>query len=73
MMAWARALHEHGDLERARYVAARLREFHNPQAAEFFAACERAPEPGAARPFQCEPPTVALDWRDFLPDRRDRR
>jgi hypothetical protein len=73
MMAWARALHERGDIERARHVAARLREFHNPQAAEFFAVCERAPAPGAARPFQCEPPTVALDWRDFLPGRRDRR
>lgn len=73
MMAWARALHERGDIERARHVAARLREFHNPQAAEFFAVCERAPAPGAARPFQCDPPTVALDWRDFLRDRRDRR
>ncbi len=71
MMAWARALHDSGDIERARHVAARLREFHNPQAAVFFAECDKALAPGAEPPFQCRPPTVALDWRDFRRERRE--
>ena len=71
MMAWARALHDSGDIERARHVAARLREFHNPQAAVFFAECDTALAPGAEPPFQCRPPTVALDWRDFRRERRE--
>ncbi len=72
MMAWARALHDTGDIERARHVAARLREFRHPQAAAFFAECDKAPASGAQPPFQCLPPTVAFDWRDFRRDRRDR-
>jgi hypothetical protein len=42
MMAWATALAESGQLDRARYVAARLREFHKPDADEFFAPCAAA-------------------------------
>jgi O-antigen ligase len=72
MMAWARALHDTGDIERARHVAARLREFRHPQAAAFFAECDKAPASGAQPPFQCLPPTVAFDWRDFRRDRRER-
>lgn len=54
MTAYARALAGRGEIERARHVAARLREFNNPQSAEFFAVCDSAaklPEP--ERPFQC--------------------
>jgi len=64
MMAWAKAFAERGDLERARHIAQRLREFHNPQSDEFFAECEGL-APGAERPFQCDPPSRAMDWRDF--------
>ncbi|MDQ6679918.1 MAG: Wzy polymerase domain-containing protein [Pseudomonadota bacterium] len=39
MMAWAKALDEQGETDKARYLAARLMEFHNDQADEFFAAC----------------------------------
>jgi len=39
MLAWARALDENGETDKARYVAARLREFRNEQADEFFAPC----------------------------------
>ncbi|HEV7578121.1 MAG TPA: Wzy polymerase domain-containing protein, partial [Caldimonas sp.] len=46
MMAWARALDENGDTDKARYLAARLKEFHNDQTDEFFAAC--APTAAAA-------------------------
>lgn len=65
MVAWAHALAESGDVERARHIAARLREFHNAASKSFFAPCEAAPEPGVTRPFQCEAPQGALDYRDF--------
>jgi len=65
VMAWARAYAERGDLERARHLAQRLREFHNDDSEEFFAPCDETPAGGAALPFQCTPPTKALDYRDF--------
>jgi O-antigen ligase len=64
MMAWAKAFAERGDLERARHIAQRLREFHNAQSDEFFSVCDEL-EPGQERPFQCDPPSRAMDWRDF--------
>jgi hypothetical protein len=63
MVAWAQALAESGEIDKARYLAARLREFRNPAADEFFAPC--ASQEPAARPFQCEPPQQAWTWRDF--------
>jgi hypothetical protein len=65
MMAWAKAYAASGDLERARFIAARLREFHNDNAAEFFAACDAPRGAGAEPPFQCVAPARAMDWRDF--------
>jgi O-antigen ligase len=65
MIAWATALDEAGDTERARYIAARLREFRNDQAESFFAPCAEAPKAGAARPFQCVAPTQAFGYEDF--------
>jgi len=63
MLAWAKAYAELGDLDRARHLAQRLREFRNPASAEFFAVCDDAAlQP---RPFQCDPPGKLLDWRDF--------
>jgi len=62
MIAWAKAFAERGDLERAKHIAQRLREFRNEDSKEFFAACdENAPK----KPFQCEAPTRALDYQDF--------
>ncbi|MEX8520515.1 MAG: pilin glycosylation ligase domain-containing protein [Leptothrix sp. (in: b-proteobacteria)] len=52
MIAYARALAARGELERARHVAARLREFRNPAADEFFAPCHSS-EAGAMLAFQC--------------------
>ena len=63
MIAWARALQASGHEDKARYLAARLREFRNPAAAEFFAACE-GPAP---LPFQCQPPQQVWHWRAFMP------
>jgi O-antigen ligase len=66
MLAWAQALAASGDIERARHIAQRLREFHNPASDEFFAACLKPPADAAsAPPFQCAPPTRAFDYRDF--------
>lgn len=65
MLAWAKAYAARGDLDRARYLAARLREFRNPASEEFFEACKTAPAPGTPAPFQCEPPSRPLSYRDF--------
>ncbi|MBW8828837.1 MAG: O-antigen ligase C-terminal domain-containing protein [Burkholderiales bacterium] len=62
MIAWAKAFAERGDLERARHIAQRLREFRNEDSKDFFAVCE---QPAAPRPFQCDAPTRAMDYRDF--------
>ena len=81
MMAWANALNEIGETDKARYLAQRLKEFHNEQAAEFFAPCapgataaaapasQAASQPGAtparSLPFQCLAPTKDLRFEDF--------
>jgi O-antigen ligase len=63
MIAWATALSESGQTERARYLVARLREFDKSEAVEFFAPCT---DPAVtAKPFQCEPEPKGLTWRDF--------
>jgi len=65
MLAWAKALHASGETERAQYIAQRLAEFHNDQAAEFFAACEDKLPQGIAAPFQCAPPAKTFGYEDF--------
>ena len=65
MIAWAKAYAEKGDVERARYIAERLREFRNPDAAEFFAECDAAQPDGKPEPFQCKPSTRAFTYQDF--------
>lgn len=64
MMAWANALAEAGQLDHARHLAQRLREFRNEQSAEYFAACDDAPM-ADRRPYQCVPPSLRLDYRSF--------
>jgi O-antigen ligase len=65
MIAWSRALARAGELDKARHLAQRLREFRNPQAAEFFEACD-APSAASAPAFQCQPPQQPTPWRDYL-------
>ncbi len=79
MMAWARALAAHGELDAARHLAQRLREFHKPEAQEFFEACPAAAAAGSSAAgglarsdwpggaFKCEAPVRAPGWREFLP------
>ncbi len=40
MMAWAEDRARRGDVERARYLAARLREFHNPLSKDWLEGCD---------------------------------
>ncbi len=63
MMAWATALAESGQTERARYLVARLKEFNKSDAEEFFAPCADATL--QVKPFQCLPEPKGLTWRDF--------
>jgi O-antigen ligase len=63
MIAWSQALAAQGELDKARWLAARIREFRNPGADEFFAPCQR-PEL-AAQAFQCQPPQRVVNWREF--------
>jgi len=65
MMAWAKALEESGDTDRARYVAQRLREFNNPASDEFFAPCALPRAEATTPPFQCLQPGRALSYEDF--------
>jgi len=66
MVAWARALNESGHRDQARYLVERLREFRNPDAQDFLAACDRPAEAGTPPPFQCEPHEGDIGWRDFM-------
>ena len=63
MMAWASALSESGQAERAAYLVARLKEFDKTDTEEFFAPCADAAV--AVKPFQCQPEPKGLTWRDF--------
>jgi hypothetical protein len=70
MIAWSKALEAQGRLDEARFLAARLREFRNPDAAAFFEACPLAPRTAtasASAPFQCEVAAGAPNWRQYLP------
>ena len=63
LYVWANQLEQHGQVDKARYLAARLREFNLPGPRAWFAPCD---DPAvAAKPFQCLPPDKPLTWRDF--------
>ncbi len=71
MMSWARALADIGDIERARHIAQRLREFRNPASASFFEPCDAEPDASVPvdkagpLPFQCTPPAREFGYEDF--------
>jgi len=67
MIAYARSLAEHGEVDKARYIVARLNEFKSRMGREFVAPCAKAPATGPERPFQCDPPKGRYTWRDVLP------
>jgi hypothetical protein len=66
MVAWAQALAAQGEVDKGRWLAARIREFRNPGSDEFFAPCVLPAE--AAQAFQCQAPRRAYHWREFTRD-----
>jgi len=64
LIAYIEALKAHGEDDKALYAAQRLREFHRPDAQEYFEEC--TPD-HPAHPFQCETRPVPLTWRDMDP------
>jgi len=66
MMSWAEYLAERGEIDKARWLAERLREFRNPASDDFFAPCDQGGGDVQARPFQCEPPQRSYHWREFV-------
>jgi hypothetical protein len=66
MTAWAQALSETGQPDKASYLAERIKEFHLPEAQDFFAVCEQVTVRAEAPPFQCVPSKEPHTWRDFL-------
>ncbi len=69
MVAWARALAARGEIDKARDIAERLREFRKTDAEAFFDECQAPLAAGAAPPFQCQPPQREAGWREFLSSR----
>ena len=63
MYLWANVLESQGQADKARFMAARLREFNLPGPRPWFAACDDASV--AAKPFQCLAPEHPVTWRDF--------
>jgi O-antigen ligase len=63
LIAWADAYARAGDVDRARWLAARLRELKQGAAQPYFAPCT---DPAVAdKPYQCTAPSKTFDWRDF--------
>jgi O-antigen ligase len=66
MMAYARSLAEHGEVDKGRFVVDRLREFRNATSDDFLNECKDVPDPTQA-PFQCTPAERFYGWRELLP------
>jgi hypothetical protein len=64
MIAWSQALAAQGELDKARWLAARIREFRNPGADEYLAPCQDPAQ--AAQAFQCQAPSRVVHWREFV-------
>lgn len=65
LMSWGEALAAQGELDKARYLAARLREFDLPGGKKFFEPCT---DPAVTtKPWQCTPPARDFTWHDFKP------
>lgn len=64
MIAWAEGLAATGEVDKARHIAARLREFRNSDSVAFFEPCDK-PQPGMPLPFQCTPPSGRYDASAF--------
>ncbi|RZL36143.1 MAG: polymerase [Rubrivivax sp.] len=61
LMHWSRSLETTGDVDGARYLADRLREFRNPTGDSWFESCAN-PASSPVMP-QCQPASAVIDWR----------
>ena len=66
MMAYARSLAEHGEVDKGRFVVDRLREFRNATSQAFLDECKDESDLAQA-PFQCTPAEGVYGWRELLP------
>jgi hypothetical protein len=80
MLAWAKALDEAGETDKARFVAARLKEFRNEQADDFFAPCggtngaaatgvSSAPAAAASSPASAGSAPAGLPFQCLAPEK----
>ena len=61
LMHWSRSLEATGDVEGARYLADRLREFRSPTGQEWLGVCD---DPASAPALtQCQSATTRIDWQ----------
>lgn len=65
MIAWANSLAITGDIDRARYVAQRLREFNRAEAKEWLALCDAQNAMPSSKPFHCEAPKRAYTYQEM--------
>ena len=70
LRGWAEAEAALGHLDRARYLAHRLREFRHPLGDELFAVCDGSPQ-SVAEHFQCGPDPTHLTFEDFRRPRKN--
>ena len=63
LFVWSNLLQDQGQTDKARFLAARMREFNLVGARDWFDVCN---DPAVAiKPFQCLPPEHPVSWRDF--------
>ena len=60
LASWSQALAEHNQIDKARFLAARLAEFDSPLAKLFFAPCQAHPDR-----FQCSANALGYGFADF--------
>ncbi|WP_457419990.1 Wzy polymerase domain-containing protein [Roseateles sp. P5_E7] len=65
LMHWSRSLEATGDVEGARYVADRLREFRNPTGDNWFESCAEPAAASAPAMVQCQAASAVIDWRSL--------
>jgi O-antigen ligase len=68
MVAWARALADQGDVDRARHLAARIREFRKAEATNLFATCPESTHTVVAEAAAVKAGGTGAAENDGMPD-----
>jgi len=64
LISWANSLVMTGQMDKARYLAQRAREFKTERVKAWMAHCQTV-RPGEPGPFQCQQPAITYSYRDF--------